>query len=103
MSVAFVPGADIATMQQQILLEHFHGCEWFSRPRPEAVQRELRLLSRLDVDKEVVVLLLRRLALPIKIRWIARRDFDARAARKNRVLLSAAAAQQQVLHAVHLV
>src|SRR5213080_4803039 len=49
------------------LLEHFHGCERFSRPRPETVQCELCLLSGLDINKEVVVLLLRRLALPIEV------------------------------------
>src|SRR6516225_7864646 len=48
------------------LLEHFHGCERFSRPRAETVQCELCLLSGLDINKEVVVLLLRRLALPIR-------------------------------------
>src|SRR5262244_2151590 len=85
------------------LLEHFHGCERFSRPRPETVQSELCLLSGLDINKEVVVLLLRRLALPIEVSRIARRHLDGRAARENGVLFCAAAAQQQVLHAVHLV
>src|SRR5262252_8803741 len=49
------------------LLEHFHGCERFSRPRPETVQCELCFLSGLDINKQVVVLLLRRLALPIEV------------------------------------
>src|SRR5262245_21841999 len=83
------------------LLKHFHGCERFSRPRPETVQCELCLLSGLDINKEVVVLLLRRLALPIEVSRIARRHLDSRAARENWVLLCAAPAQQQVLHAVH--
>src|SRR6516165_7893328 len=85
------------------LLEQLHGCEWFSRPRPEAVQRELRLLSGLDVDESIVVLLLRRLTFPIQVRRIPRGNLDARAARKNRVLFCAAAAQQQVFHTIHLV
>src|SRR5262249_46470988 len=85
------------------LLEHFHGCERFSRPRPETVQSELCLLSGLDINKQVVVLLLWRLALPIEIRRIAPWHIDRRAARKNWVLFRSAAAQQQVLHAVHLV
>src|SRR5262245_23874384 len=77
--------------------------ERFSRPRPETVQCELRLLSGLDIDQEVVVLLLRRLALPIEVSRIARRHLDGRAARQNWVLFCTAAAQQQVLHTVHLV
>src|SRR5262249_49514617 len=85
------------------LLEHFHGCERFSRPRPETVQREFCLLSGLDINKQVVVLLLRRLALPIEVSRIARSHLDGYAARKNWVLFCAAAAQQQVLHPVHLV
>src|SRR6266702_7176485 len=76
-----VPWADIATMQAD-LLEHFHGCERFSRPRPETVQCELCLLSGLDINKEVVVPLLRRLALPIEVSRIARRHLDSRAARR---------------------
>src|SRR5262245_52153836 len=84
------------------LLEHFHGCERFSRPRPETVQCELCLLSGLDINKEVVVLLPRRLALPIEIRRIARRHLDGRTARENRGLLCASAAQHQVLHALRL-
>jgi hypothetical protein len=39
-----VPGANIDTMQRN-LLEHFHGCERFSRPRPETVQCEFCFLS----------------------------------------------------------
>src|SRR5215813_9246928 len=39
------------------LREHFHGGERFSRPRPETVQCELCLLSKLDINKQVVVLL----------------------------------------------
>src|SRR5262245_38437973 len=58
------------------LLEHLHGCERFSRPRPETIQCELCLLSGLDINKEVVVLLLRRLALPIEVSRIARRRFS---------------------------
>src|SRR5262249_23255114 len=94
-----VPGADAATG----LLEHFHGCERLGRPWPETVQRELCLLSGLHINQEVAVLLLRRLALPIKVSRIVRSHLDGRAARKNWVLLRAAAAQQQILHAVHLV
>src|SRR5262245_40396714 len=85
------------------LLEHFHGCERFSRPRPETVQCELCLLSGLDINKQVVVLLLRRPALPIEVSRIIRRHLDSRATWENRVLFCATAAQQQVLHAVHLV
>src|SRR5262249_48681280 len=83
--------------------EQLYGCERFSRPWPKAVQRELRLLPRLDVDEDVVVFLLRRLALPIEVRWIVRRHLDARPARKDRILFSTSAAQQQVPHAIDLV
>src|SRR5262249_60320472 len=83
--------------------EHLYGCERFSRPWPKAVQRELRLLPRLDVDEDVVVFLLRRLALPIEVRWIVRRHLDARRARKDRILFGTSAAQQQVLHTIDLV
>src|SRR6478672_9827606 len=82
-----------ATECHKILREHFHGCEWFSRPRPETIQCELCLLSGLDINKEVVVLLLRRLALPIEVSRIARRHLDGRAARENWVLFCAAAAK----------
>src|SRR5215831_19664554 len=85
------------------LLEYFHGYERFSGPRSETVQRELCLLSGLDINTEVVVLLLWRLTLPIEVRRIARGHLDGRAAWENRVLFCATAAQQQVLHAVHLV
>src|SRR5262249_31311577 len=44
------------------LLEHFYDCEGFSRPRPEAVQCELCLLSGLYLNEEVIVLLFGRLA-----------------------------------------
>ena len=84
------------------LLEEFYGSERFGRPWPEAVQYELRLLPGLDVNKEVVVLLFGRLALPIQIGRIVRRHLDARPARKSGVLLGAAAPQHQILHAIHL-
>src|SRR5262249_7776138 len=32
--------------------EQLYSCERFSRPWPKAVQRELRLLPRLDVDED---------------------------------------------------
>src|SRR5262245_10555593 len=83
--------------------EQLYGCERFSRPWPKAIQRELRLLPRLDVDEDVVVFLRRRLTLPIEIRWIVRGHLDARPARKDWILFSASAAQEQVLHAIDLV
>jgi hypothetical protein len=67
------------------------------------MERELRLLSRLDIDQDVVVLLLPILALPVQLRRIVRGNLDVRAARENGVLLSPAAAQQQILHAADVV
>src|SRR5262245_48409960 len=72
--------------------KQLYGRERFSRPRPEAVQRELRPLSRCDVNEDVVVFLLGRLALPIKVRRIAFGHLDARPAGEQRVLVSDAAA-----------
>jgi hypothetical protein len=45
--------------------EHLHALKRLGRPRSEAVQCKLRLLVGLNVNDEVVVLLLGRLALPI--------------------------------------
>ena len=61
------------------------------------------LLSGLHVHEHVVVFLLGRLPLPIQIRRVVRGHLDVRPAGKDRILFGAAAAQQQVLHAVHLV
>src|SRR5208337_4562180 len=82
------------------LSEQPHGRERLCRPRPEAIERELGLLSRLDVDQDIVVLLLGRLALPIEIRRIVRGHLDARTAREDGILFGAAAAQHQVFDAV---
>jgi hypothetical protein len=56
----------------------------------------------LNVNEEVVVLLLGRLALPIKVWRIARGYLDARAAWKDRILLSSATAEMRVIHNIHL-
>src|SRR5271169_1575855 len=62
------------------------------RPGPEAIERELRVLSGLDVDEKVIVLLLGRLTLPIEIGRIVRWHLDAGAAGKDRVLFRPTAA-----------
>lgn len=66
--------------------EPLDGRERLSRPRPEAIERELRLLPGFDVNEGVVVFLLGRLALPIEIRRIVRRHLNGCPARENRVL-----------------
>src|SRR5436305_11547680 len=81
------------------LLEQVHRREWLSRPRPEAIERELRRLARLYVHQHIVVLLLRRRSFPVEVRWIVCRQLDARPPRKDRVLLRTATAQHQVFHA----
>jgi hypothetical protein len=55
--VAKVPLSDITSAVD--LLKHLHGCEWFSQPRPEAIQCELCLLSGLDNDGRDWAILLR--------------------------------------------
>src|SRR5262245_13835884 len=82
------------------LLEQLHGGIRVGRPWPEAIEREPGLLAGLGVDEDVIVLLLRRLTLPIEIRRIVGRHLDAGAARQDRILLGAAAAHHQVFHAV---
>src|SRR5262245_32643852 len=44
-----------------------------------------------------------RLAFPVKVRRIARGHLDARAAWKDRILLSTATAEQQVFHTIYLI
>src|SRR6266436_2586942 len=73
------------------------------RPGPETIERELGLLTGFDIHKDVVVLLLGRLALPIEIRRIVCRYLDVCPAWESRVLFCAATAHQQIFHAIHLV
>src|SRR5439155_20020837 len=72
------------------LLEQVHRREWLSRPRPEAIERELRRLAGLYVHQHVVVLLLRRRSFPVEVRRIVCRQLDARPPRKDGVLLRTA-------------
>src|SRR6476469_9890056 len=95
--------ADPARSRSVDLLEQLHSGEWLGRPRSEAIKRELCLLSRIDVYKDIIVLLFWRLTLPIKIRRIVRRQLDARSAREDGILFRAAAAQHQVFHPVDVV
>ena len=74
--------------------EQLYGCERFSRPRAEAVEREPRVVPGLHVHEQLVVFLLGALSLPIKIRRISRRDLDARPTWENRVLFGAATANE---------
>src|SRR5580765_3127365 len=84
-------------------LEQFHGREWLGRSGPKPVEGKLRLLSRLDVDQDVVVILLPSLPLPVQLGRIVRRHLHPRATGQDRVLLGPATAQHQVLDAVDLV
>jgi hypothetical protein len=52
------------------LLKQFYGCERLCRPRPETTEGELGLLAGFDIHKDIVVLLLGWLTLPIEIRGI---------------------------------
>src|SRR6266536_2611503 len=83
--------------------EQLYGRERLSRPRPEAIERKLRLLAGLHVHEDVVVFLFGALPLPIEIRRVALGYLDVGSTGKDRILLGAPAAEQQVLHAVHLV
>src|SRR5512132_2638514 len=83
-----LPGRSLGSAEQ------LHDLEWRGRPRSEAIERERRPLAGLDVHEQVVIFLLGRLALPIEIRRIVRRNLDARPAGKNRVLFGTAAAEQ---------
>src|SRR6202035_2956205 len=82
--------------------EQLDALKRFGRPRSKTVQGELGPLVRVYVYKDVVVLFLGRLVLPIEIRWIVGGHFDARPAGEYWILFSAAAAQEQILHAIHL-
>src|SRR3954452_24198435 len=84
-------------------LEKLLGSERLRRPRPEAIESELRFLSRFDIDKDVIVLLLERLALPVEVRRIVGGHLDAGSTGKNRVLLGAATAQHQILYSVYFI
>src|SRR5260370_23457766 len=80
-----------------------HGRERFSRPRSETIERKLRLLSGLDVHKDVVVFLFGALSLPIEVRRVALWHRDVRPTGKDWVLFSAPSTKQEVLHAIHFV
>src|SRR5262245_60829666 len=86
--------------RSRVLLEQFHRGKRLGRSRSKTVEGELRFLAGLHADEDIVVFLQGRLPLPIKVRRIARRQLEARPARKNRVLLRAAATQHEILHAV---
>src|ERR1700746_2942180 len=47
--------------------EQLYGCKRMSRPRPEAIKREVRWPSRRHFHVQVVVIF----PLPILIRWVA--------------------------------
>src|ERR1700741_1344790 len=78
-------------------LEEFLCPEWLRRPRPEAIEGEFRLLAGFNVHQHVVVLLLRRLALPVKVRRIISGHLDAGSPRQDWVLFCAPTAQHQIL------
>src|SRR5437667_9290762 len=83
--------------------KQIYGRERFSRPRSETIERKLRLLSGLDVHKDVVVFLFGALSLPIEVRRVALRHLDVRPTGKDWVLFSASSTKQEVLHAIHFV
>ena len=70
------------------------GPERLGRSRSVARQGEFRLLTRFDIQPDVVVLLSRRLAFPVEVRGITGWDLDAGAAGKDRVVFRARTAQQ---------
>jgi len=59
-------------------------------------------LVGLHVDEDIVVLIPRRLALPVLVGRIAGRQREVGATGEDRILLGAAAAEDQVLHTVDL-
>ena len=83
--------------------EEFFSSEWLCRPWPEAIEGELRLLARFDLDEDVVVFFLWRLALPVEIGRIVGGHLDARATGKDGVLFSATAAQHEVFYPIYIV
>src|SRR5215472_13264131 len=89
--------------QRDDLGEQRLGPERLRRSRSVARQREFGLLTRFEIHQDVVVLLSRRLALPIEVGRIAIRDLDTCAARKDRVLFRAPTAQHQVFHTINVI
>src|ERR1039457_309824 len=77
-------------------LEKLHRRERHSRPWAEAIESELCGLSGLHVHEDVIVFLFRARALPIQIKRVALGYLDMGSTGKDRILFSAAAAQQQV-------
>ena len=100
---AVIPVAWIRFRRSPDGLPQLHGFKRLGRPGPETIERKLGLPAGCDIHKDVVVLLLGRLALPIEVRRIVGRHFGARPIWKNWILFCAAAAQQQIFHAIHLV
>src|SRR5215472_17810931 len=89
--------------RQDDLDEQRLGSERLGRSRSIARQGEFRLLTRFDIDQDVVVLLSRRLAFPVEVRRIAGRDLDTGAAGKDRVLFRARTAQHQVFQTINVI
>src|SRR6266436_780699 len=83
--------------------KQIYGREGFSRPRPETIECKLRWLAGLHVHEQVIVFLLRACAFPIEIQWVSLGYFDVRPTGKDRILFSAAATEQEILHAIHFV
>src|SRR5580704_13040307 len=84
-------------------LEEFLSPEWLCRPRPEPIEGEFRLLAGFNAHQHVVVLLSRRLALPVKILRIVKGYLDAGSPRQDWVLFCAPTAQHQVLYPIYVV
>src|SRR5580704_6774573 len=83
--------------------EELLGSEWICRPRPEAVEGELRLLVRVYIDEDVVVFLLWRLAFPIEVWRIVSGHLDAGSSRQDWILFRAPTAKHQILDAIYIV
>ena len=94
---------DLGTPLSVVRLEKLDGRKWFGRPRPEAIERELGLLLWINIYEQIIVLFLGRGAIPIEVRWIVRRHFDAGPAGEDRVLFRTTTAQHEVFHTVNFV
>src|SRR5262249_7569567 len=77
--------------------------ERLSRSWSIARQAEFSLVPRLNIDQNVVVFQLRRLALPIEVRRIVVWHLEARAARKDRVLFRPTATKDKIFHAIDII
>src|SRR5215510_13488432 len=83
--------------------EHLDRSVWIGRLRSEVVDCELCRLTGRHLYVQIVIVLFGRFAFPIEVfRVIRRKALDHCSTGQNRILLCASAAQNEILHAIHL-